>query len=87
MPAFFENEQKDTSNIKFPPTGIRLMKFVRLVFGEEVLEQIKKGELILFFRGAKPYDRHFRDHRVKEDSTVTVRHQTTDADVPEDYSF
>lgn len=85
MPAFLENDRIDTSSIVYSETGIRLLKFVKNVFGDDVLEKIKKGEMVIMFnRNELKYNEKFRDRRVKEHTDVTVRYDAIQVEIPED---
>lgn len=73
MTASLENILIDTSSIEYPKTGIRLLKFIKTVYGDEVLEKIKKGVfLVMLGRNIIRFDENFRNYRVHEDTDIDV---------------
>lgn len=86
MPAYLENDRIDTSSLTFSKTGIRLLRFITIVFGSAILEKIKKSQLVVLIRGKEiKYDGHFRDHRIKEHTEVILREYIPDAIIDDDF--
>lgn len=76
MPAYLEGTTLDTSSIEYSKTGIRLLKFVKTVYENDVFEQIEKGDLIVWFNSRElEYDDHFRDNRVHVSTHVNVKNK------------
>jgi hypothetical protein len=73
MTAYLEYEEIDTSQIEYPKTGIRLLKFVKTVYSDEVLEKIDKGILALLLNEnyIEPND-NFSNYRVHADTKIEV---------------
>jgi hypothetical protein len=73
MTAYLEDTKIDTSSIEYLKTGIRLLKFVKTVYGDEVFEKIKKGELLVWSHRHIKFDDHFRDYRVHAMTEIKVK--------------
>jgi hypothetical protein len=89
MPSFNENIEIETSSIQFSKTGIRLLKFITIAFGRDVLSKLKKSELVVLFNGRElKYNENFRKYRVKEDTDVKVIRDEGYYPIPQDmFSF
>jgi hypothetical protein len=75
MPAYIEDRIIDTSSIKYSKTGIKLLIFIATVFGLVGLEEIKRGQLIVWFNKTEVKFDAFRNYRVKEDTSVNVKRE------------
>lgn len=88
MPSYLEDTNIDTLSLAYPKTGIRLLKFVKTVYGLDVLEKIKKGDLIVWFNTTYvTFDENFRNYRVHPmtDVKVKIEEKYKDNEVPEDF--
>lgn len=84
MPSFLEDVRIDTASVIYPKTGIRLPKFVTNAYGNDIINKIKKGDFIIFFNGKNiKYNKNFRNYRVKEDTTVVVKPDAKQLEIPE----
>ena len=76
MTAYKEDTIVDTSSIEYSNTGIRLLKFVKTVYGNEVLDGVQKGKYVVWFNETVvKFDTSFRNYRVKEKTSVNVKRE------------
>lgn len=73
MTVYLDGKEIDTSHIEYPKTGIRLLKFVKIAFGDEVLEKIEKGELVVWSHRHIKYDKDFRNYRIHRMTEIKVK--------------
>lgn len=71
-PQLLENIEIDTSPNQFSKIEIRLFKFVKTAYSDEVFEKIKSGELVVWSNGQRKYDENFRNYRVHPMTEVRV---------------
>ncbi len=86
MTTYYEKKLINTSNVFYPPTGIRLLKFVKDVYGKEIFKKLERRELTLSVDGEykDPNDENFHDFRVNEDTTLYIFKDTPYNKISED---